>query len=262
MAINDQRIFDWIKRFQAAGWAVGLNSDRSIEQLQFYAKAFGTTGPIIGEKGNIVLFPGSKFPSIDPKITNIFDMVFAELVLRLRHELTENQVILGNPSTVLLQLNGCQPDQPFTVVVINTTRKTSFAINVKRVTKTGLLPDRVMLQRICRTVEDIFQNKFHIDPWTDINYDVYSSAIYHLPQASKANGVATLLKEGYTPPVVMVGDSMSDFMFMGPKQEPVIHLAVGNADPAYKEKCVYSARHHRTKGVVQCLSWLSKQKRQ
>jgi len=83
----------------------------------------------------------------------------------------------------------------------------------------------------------------------------YGILIVHARVTEKHCGISALSDRLKPDQLIMVGDSMSDFLGL----PYVMQYAVGNADPRYKSKAVFIAESPHTEGVLECLRHCSAQ---
>lgn len=240
-----------VARVQAAGHLVGLNSDTPVDSLRPIADQLGLRGPIIAERGQVMAgAPDALAISLDPEAAK-----FGELKSSVPDELCRRFsafVGLGDYRTVANQfVSLLSTSQPSTIgVIVNTLRSCSFGCWVRRRTTHSWVIDPAATDAVRRVVEDLGSELGPAwnDHWTDCNHEQGVLIIHH---RSSNKGRPRAALQGLFPsqPLVMIGDSLSDWLGPG-----VIHAAVGNAHPDYRARCQQRSDLSYTAGVIDILN--------
>jgi hydroxymethylpyrimidine pyrophosphatase-like HAD family hydrolase len=238
-----------INQLKAADWLIGLNSDTPLKPLQAWWRKLGLNGPIIAEKGAILWLPDEGQTLITSDTEDLFASL-REQVVELCLQVPGCLVVVGDATEFVrsvTHLTGCDS----CVVAVNAYRRCSLSFFVRTIGEQGKLgKDPVVARGIIGQI-GILSPRYPIlnDGQLDERYCIF---IVNAPDANKTKGACRLLRELPTEEVIMIGDSMSDFI-----DEPrVKHYAVGNASLGFKAKCEKVANRAYTEGVLELLDQL------
>lgn len=246
-----------LKKLIEKGLQIGLNSDSAISTLQNLSDKLELSGPIVAEKGAIVLFEGNK-RCIDIKtrrMKNVYEgflsMLFEECVLNKKLA-----VCTGNINPLFKALKGLKAEDRGldTLVLVNGTRESSFSFYCMERRSNSWDIRSEKLREFAEKALLITQKFYNIsDLDVDINPD-YGICIIHHKKTSKLGAIPYLQKLFPNNKIYMVGDSMSDF-----HDSSITHCAVGNATKEYKAKAKHVTKSKITEGVIDALKWIDKQ---
>ena len=226
--VTDENIGWYIRQAQAAGWSVGLNSDTPLEQLQWWRDQLCMTGPIIAEMGAVVECNGEV----------IYDTALNLAVERSKKQcydylLKRNKtaVITGNATkNVKSESYARSFDSDIeTFVYLNTTSMCSLRYFVRKRSVGGKLEvNDAATQRI-------YGELAHFDPSlvskTIDNNSESGLIIVSDGEITKRSGLKLLLSRCSIGRVVMVGNSINDYM----GQDIVEHYCVSNTEDSFKD---------------------------
>jgi hydroxymethylpyrimidine pyrophosphatase-like HAD family hydrolase len=252
---TDDRIYSAVAEAQAIGWKLGPHSDTPYEALHVWKERFGMNGPTIAEKGAVVEIDGR--PDVDAVVVE----AFAEARQRTTalFEAMDLRVWTGNPVEALRDgLKIGEVDER--VILMNGLSQASLRFFVRRVNDRGELEinrdDTAALVARAREVYPAFD-----DLGEDLNHK-YGLVIASLTRYTKRNGALRLMAARGLQQVVMVGNTMDDYLNGGATDKDIAyHGAVGNADPAFWLAADYGASRepegHTTGGAVEILHYLT-----
>lgn len=250
---------DAIRRAEAKGAIVGLNSDSGFPTLEQRANQIGIPGPIIAERGALV--QPTRGAPLTPLIPET--LRFLELRDRFLDALTFGQrtrqywVVLGDVNELAKALPPIPPRVlPAPVaVLVNGVRTCSLAFYVRKRVGDAWVKDGTALDDVIAILEEAGP---HCEPlWSardtlDRN-PTYGICIVHHKDTQKSRAVDWILAQAGDRPVYMIGNSKSDDL----KDSRVIQCAVGNASPEYKARCLEThgliAEQPLTAGVIELL---------
>lgn len=227
---------------------VGLNSDSPYLSLKGLHHEVQMQGPIISERGAMLHWPIKSLvertgPEIVENCTRIAD--------KLSEALQNNgsTVFSGDPGYILSELAARQHWEKS--IIINTLRTCSVCFYARKRSAYEVLFDNDLLDEAVCMLKVLLQNEFPnllAQAEFDVNRE-YGICILHSRYTNKLLAANHLLEQCGVSKIYMIGDSMSDYM-----HEPrIIHLAVANATPEFKNVSSYVAEHSITEGVIELL---------
>jgi hydroxymethylpyrimidine pyrophosphatase-like HAD family hydrolase len=237
-----------ISHCKDSGWLVGLNSDTPLKPLQIWWRKLCLNGPIIAERGAILWLPDGR-EVLTSNTEDLFTSLREE-VIKLLLRIPGSLVIVGDATEFIrnvTHLTGCDS----LVVAVNAYRRCSLSFFVRAVNDRGeLVKDPVMAKHVVEQIS-FLAHRYPVLSHGQLD-ERYCIFIINAPDTDKTKGVRRLLQELPSEEVIMVGDSMSDFI-----DEPQVkHYAVGNASLEFKAKCERVANRAYTEGVLELLNQL------
>ena len=253
--LTDNGINEAIKVAIAKGYRVGINSDSALPTCQAWYQRLGMNGAIVFEHGAAISLTGTDVttPSGHEQAGR-FDDLRQSLVQTLHSDTNELfvslvegvQVIRGKD--VLLDLD----PQIRELVLISPLRMWSLCLftRVRNNQFFDFAPELLALV-VAELKKIVAADSRFGNMWWDINPD-YSICILHDASTKKCRGVAKLLNETGGSQLIMIGNSMSDYI----GDPRVTQFAVANASAEYKQRSDRVASLPLTSGVVELLSQL------
>jgi hydroxymethylpyrimidine pyrophosphatase-like HAD family hydrolase len=244
--IIDSRFKATIREKISDGWWIGLNSDTPLRRLQVWWKSLGMNGPIVAEKGAVIWWPTTK-EVIVSQTSDIFSAFRREVILSLT-QMLEIGLFVGDSMEFIRSVQRIEGGNSV-FVALDAYRMCSLGIFVRRIEKGWLSNDYEAAERIRDQITPFVP--FHpLVSAIDFNPEYGFMSVNSL-DADKTIGVKALLEKwGATSKLIMVGDSIADYIEL----PGVLHFAVGNARPEYKEKAHRIATRNYTEGCVELLS--------
>ena len=248
-----------LRRAEARGAIIGLNSDSAYDTLQKRAVAHGIKGPVIAERGALIArSPDEKVlcASAEAREFRKFRQVFLR-TLTTGANLARYLTVVGHVNEVANRLpklptNGCVNG---IAVLINGLRQCSMSFFVRKQCRTGWTKDVPALDGVIDIAALIGRKKFP-KLWAmrdiDRNPD-YGICVYHHRDTQKSMACDPLVKLFGDREIYMVGNSMSDFM----DDSRVKHCAVENASPEFKKRCILIADQERTRGAIELIGQIT-----
>jgi hydroxymethylpyrimidine pyrophosphatase-like HAD family hydrolase len=239
-----------VRRAQAQGWLVGLNSDAPVIRLAERAREWGLDGPIVAELGSIIVPNPHDLTPIwqDIRHMGVFNKIRGEFLQRGLAEHPDAIFTLSDKEEVLLALENMTPETVKSWVILHGLRQHSLAFYAYKVGPRGIAFDLPRLKSLAGLAAHLFEQTTRKNPLIDVNDD-YGICIIHEPRASKRKAVRAL-KENFGQ-IVMVGNSMSDFL----NSPTIVQCAVYNAHQELKKRSDYVAISPLTTGAIECLDW-------
>ena len=239
-----------VRRAQEQGWLVGLNSDSPIDRLADRAREWALDGPIVGELGNVIVPSPQDLKPLweDRSYRLVFDKIKGTFLQRGLVEHPDVIFTLSDKEEVLQALMNMSPVSTKTWVIVHGLRKHSLAFYAYKIGPRGLSFDKRRLRDLAGLAVHLFDQETRYNPLVDVNDD-YGICIIHEPRASKRKAVP-VLKEHFGP-IVMVGNSMSDFL----DDPTIVQCAVSNAHQELKNRSSFVASTPLTTGAIECLDW-------
>lgn len=244
--INDQRFKAVIQTKIGEGWWVGLNSDTPLKRLQSWWKSLEMNGPIVAEKGAVIWWPNAQETRVS-QTSEIFSALRKDATLLLA-QTPEIGLFVGDSTEFIKSVKGIiGRDSIF--VALDAYRVCSLGLFARQIKDGLLLKDSATAEKIRDLITPLLPNHPLVSP-IDLNLEHCFMSVNSL-DADKTTGVRVLLEKwGMASEVIMVGDSMADYL----KLPQVCHFAVGNAQPAFREKADRIATKNYTEGCVELLS--------
>lgn len=242
--VTDERIYPTVQRLQQKGWRIGLSSDTPYEGLKIWQDRFGMRGPMIAERGAIVV----------NNDTVRYDEATAAAFARTTQaaaEIATKRYVFWQGNPVEAMRGGLRIGEPGdTAVLLNNLRRCSFSYFVRRVETDGAL--RIANDRTAAVAAE-FRDCYpdFADVEEDVNDD-YGIVIVSRASTTKRHGTQQLMGSLGVNRVAMLGNSMGDYI----GEDIADQFAVGNADPPYADLSVYQAPSPYTTGVCELLEYL------
>lgn len=236
------------------GVMVGLCSDSSILSLRQWHDCLGLTGPLIGERGAVVWdssFAHAEFVDVNETLwlQNLRGSFLAQATVRF----PEVTLVVGD-ATKFIKHSAVFPSMTRNVLAVNSFRMASFSFFARQLSNESFLEsDAFLLEEASNLTEELVASfgRRRSELFWDENPE-YGILIVHNQSTEKHRGVTFLKNNTDYREVVMVGDSVADYLNL----PDVMQFAVCNASKQYKEKCGYVSKDSFTAGVVDCLRQL------
>jgi hydroxymethylpyrimidine pyrophosphatase-like HAD family hydrolase len=246
--LTDPQLRDVIAQKQSEGWQIGLNSDSPLRTLNYWAQHLGLNGPIISERGAEVLFPED-----DARI--VFTRSGAAIRELRRHliakclDLPETEFVCGDALAFIRSVKVLPYTLASTLIAYNGLRRYSILFFVRKIAPQSgdLLLDTALLREVVRNIDaDLAASELVAEGRSDPDYSVFSRSP---SDVTKGSAVLQVSRECHVDRMVMIGDSMSDFV-----DDPSVELyAVGNASHDFQKACSYVAPSRYSQGVREIL---------
>ncbi len=253
-SITTKRIFGAISIMQEGGWTLGLNSDTPLLPLQEWhnSSPFSSfkglhpkiNGPIIAEKGALVQFTdGTRIA-----LSNAQEIIMQtkEMLVKKFVSISENTLFIGD-ATEFVHVGRWITGYSNVLIALNNLRQYSLSFFVRGIRNRyeGLIMDRELFREILGQIQPLIPNEL-----VQSQSEEYCIFLLHPRDCNKTQGVAEIItKESYDR-VIMIGDSINDFIDL----PNVDTMAVGNAQQALKDVAVYVAKETYSFGVAEILT--------
>lgn len=237
---------------QEAGWHIGLNSDTPFLPLQGWHtpthsnpfKSLSMNGPIIAEKGALVqLTDGTKI--VLSKAQEIM-MQTKEMLVKNFMSVPENTLFIGD-ATEFVSLGRWITGYSEVLIALNNLRQYSLSFFVRRIRNwcQELVKDADLFRKILEQIQPLIPKEL-----VQSQSEEYCIFLLHPQDCSKTQAVAEIIKKESYDRVVMIGDSINDFIDL----PNVDTMAVGNAQQALKEVATYVAEDDYARGVGEIIT--------
>lgn len=237
-----------IKRLSKRGFLFGLNSNRSLEDVQLIYTKFGLNGPLVLENGTYFkrtltdkeIFLIAKHPNIS-QITRVAIESFAKINnLNATIALTDTVKIIKNEKWLKTIAQG---------IFANCFRKYSGSVHLFKYGQRDL----VTAKKLGKYLKSYFaKNNLRID----IEIPRYSDNIVFWPRGCDKGTALKKLKKYYPNySFAMVGDDLADLKTLGQLQ---YFFAVANAQAEVKRVANFVSKRAYTQGVIDILNHLEK----
>lgn len=256
--INDQyettvhkRVFvDAVETAQERGIEIGLSSDSPMTTLQAFASEYGITGPLVCEKGNLVVINGEKICTNTTAI--LLGEVKHELYSRLlpRTMTGELTIAIGavNALTKTVLASNGRDNESDAMVLINGLREASFSCFCLERDACVWKHSPRYLEEMSELALDIALGGFSVSDVAVDRNPTFSICIIHHRLTHKLLAIPHIRKAMPGVKIFMVGDSMSDY-----HDNSITHCAVSNASDNFKKLANIIASRPHTKGVIEIL---------
>jgi len=244
--IHDKQRFQQIIQAKISqGWIIGLNSDTPLRRLRRWRESLSMNGPIVAERGAVAWWPDEQH--IVSEKADIFAAFRESLIQRLLQQ-EEYALFFGDNTEFIKSVNRIAVGDSV-IIALDAYRKCSIGMFVRRVVNQELVCDISIAKNIQRLLESTSPSSFLVSA-IDFNERICFLCVND-PEVDKSRGVDVLLEKWGKPPhVYMIGDTMADYLNL-----PEVHqLAVGNAQPDYKEKAERIAVNNFAQGCIELLS--------
>ncbi|MFE7797986.1 HAD family hydrolase [Nocardia sp. NPDC057440] len=237
-------IYAAIEAAQAAGWTIGLNSDTPYEALCVWVTRLGITGPIVAENGAVIGVDGHLW--YDHETADKFAESRRVILGGLLGD--DIGVWSGNPVEAIRNGEVTIPAE-MPLVMVNTLRRCSLSLHIRRGSRDGLLLDTDLTEVIADRVASAYPD--FSDLIVDKNHD-YGVIIVQRAGFTKRLGVQRLMEKIDAPRVIMIGNSISDYL----GDDLAMHIAVADATEALKQRADRVTEAPLTGGVSEALHQL------
>jgi hydroxymethylpyrimidine pyrophosphatase-like HAD family hydrolase len=244
--MNDDRFKSVIQTKINEGWHIGLSSNTPLKRLQSWWGSLGMNGPIVAEKGAIVWWPNIRAIQVSQS-SEVFSAFRNEVILTLART-PDVGFLFGDNAEFIRSVNKMISNDSI-FVALDAYRICSLGLFVRKIRDNLLVKDHVAAETILELITPILPSHPLISQ-IDLNLEWCFLGVNPL-DADKSSGVRVLLEKwAMTPEVIMVGDSIADYVDL----PQVRHFAVGNAQPAFKSRADRIATRNYTQGCVELLS--------
>lgn len=247
--ISPDRIAAKASQLEADGHIFGLMSDSAFETLSGWMTTFGFHGPVISEKGALIVFPTGD------QITTVQECVdwlrFTATVRQALQSIFPSSFIVKDDYRKFISVSGNVPPTSDVVFIINPYRKHSFGMHVRQVDIHGnKVIEPELFQKVAASLVESLGKTFDLTQLTIDANPMYCVMIVHENQVCKSAAIP-LLRAAYPEhQIVMIGDGETDAELKG----AVNNLwAVGNATQSLKDIADRVAHNTITSGVLELL---------
>ncbi len=243
-----------VARAQTRGYEIGLNSDSSLMTLQHQAELWGMKGPIIAEKGGVILANIACEPFYTIKEAEYFFTFRKKVVERLMDD-NKYLVVTGSVNTIANKLPSYSAVEvlPQVSILINSLRLRSFSCYVReRVDNKWQTTTRSLDEVVNILLEIGVENGVECQ-WNIDKNILYGICIIHHRLTEKSIATEQFTVDSNV--IYMIGNSMSDYL--GDKK--IIHCGVANASSDFKACCQFIAKEKRTAGVIELIKKITEE---
>ncbi len=243
--VTDDQLMDTVSSAQENGWRIGLSSDTPHSTMKRWAARFGMNGPIIAEKGAFTSYKEFRASTA----AHTYD--FRKLRNAFLDDVSETGAIVVRGEPVQILQSGEQIGDPGeTVVLINDFREYSVGYFTRAVGEDGNLKiDNDSTDEFANIIRSHYPDDLNFDE--DLNHQHGLMIISH-EGMNKRVGTIEMTKMIDVGRIAMIGNSIADYV----GNDIALHLAVGNANPDFKEVADYVANDPVTSGVIEAISML------
>jgi len=189
------------------------------------------------------------------ELLSFFYELKMEFINRLHEESPDLNIHLGDSEAFFHPVKNLMTGQECSFLMMSGSRKFSIGYNVfqKDHNQSERL-SRLLLEQSSEILKQLFQEMAGTPPDMGI-YNSNSACILHYPGTEKANATNRLIADGLVEEIHMIGDSTQDYLG---KNSILRHYAVGNAQSAFSEICIFQSEKPHTGGVIDIIDWILK----
>lgn len=254
LTVPEDEFCQMVRVLAGEGVLVGLCSDSSILSLRQWADCLGLTGPLIGERGAVVWDHQLRVREIVDAPSTAWLQEFRGMFLSAMSARFPGVTLVVGDATEFIRRGVTFPSMFSQVLVVNSFREASFSFFARSYSdgSSELKPDVMLLKNVAKLTDELMVSlgKKREELFWDESLE-YGILIVHALATEKRRGVAFIAGRLVPQQVVMVGDSMADYLNL----PEVLQFAVSNASLDYKEKCTFVSKHSFTKGVIEGLKY-------
>jgi hydroxymethylpyrimidine pyrophosphatase-like HAD family hydrolase len=251
LTVPKNQLHEVVRQLAHKGIEVGLCSDSSILSLRQWHDCLGLTGPLVGERGAVIWHSSLvQAEPVDIKETLWLQNLRGSFLAQATVRFPEITLVVGD-ATKFIKHRTVFQSMTRNILVVNSFRIASFSFFARQLSNGFVLKkDPFLLEEASRFAEELVvslgRNRDGL--FWDENPE-YGILIVHSQSTEKHRGVTFLERNFDYQEIVMVGDSIADYLNL----PNVTQFAVGNASVLYKEKCDYVSKDLFTAGVIDCL---------
>lgn len=253
---NEDQLRPYIQQQEKKSRLFGLNSNRALEDLLPVAEQFGINGPLVGENGLFVYYPGTKETEylLDSALLEelVETKVAAENAIRdMLMKQFQGRVHWENVDTVetLSQGNSKTRYAEGDIVVLNNKfRKYTVSAHIKlcRGGEFVALPEED-IHGIVTAIQQMLSDKKS----TVVYSSAFGNILLYTNRVSKRTAVEKLRQDRFKRALIYaIGDELSDYYMI---KDIGTFLTVGNAPDETKKKAVKIAEKSFAQGVLELL---------
>lgn len=249
--ITDIKVIDSMKKMQNEGWILGLNSDTPLQALKIWSERFGLNGPIIAERGGVVMFNGKSY--YDDNLQKVFEKSKFKIIETAKN--LPNSFIWEGDQIDLIRRGEKLPEAALsTAILVNNLRLTSTSFHIRKVEFDGRLTNN---REIYETTVKKLRCSYPEIPNLMIDENPeYGIVILSSSKINKRAGTKSIMELASWNQIGMVGDSDSDFI----GHDIAVQYAVANSTNDYKQKADYLAKSSYSTGVKEICDLLIRKK--
>lgn len=232
------------------GWQVGLHSDTPIARLAQQAATWHMNGPLVGELGNIIVPNHDDLVPMweDEELRAAFEAIRPPFLARGQAQHPGIKFEVGNSRVARDALFRQEHFADERWALVDSLRQYSLSFYCLTVGPDHRGFDGETLASLAGIGAHLFDQILGENPKIDLNPQ-YGICIIHGPRAKKHRALPAL--KAHYGPIVMIGNSMSDFL----NDPDVIQCAVGNASDELKQRSAFVASSPLTTGAIEALNW-------
>jgi len=130
-----------IKVMTAAGWEIGLMSDRPQNELMEFSDELGMNGPLLAELGNVLIYPRLDickcWRTYDER--SKMSMFTKRAIITLMEKFPNLPILLSSNVRQFREFQNLNWPREKVIAAVHTQRRTSFLVNVHRYGPDGLM---------------------------------------------------------------------------------------------------------------------------
>jgi hydroxymethylpyrimidine pyrophosphatase-like HAD family hydrolase len=234
--LDDEEFKLLIHKRQKEGWLIGLNSDTPYKRLHKWQRSLGMNGPIVAERGAVIWWNDELIQVSKANVifTNLRQNAIIEFSQRL-----DTSLFVGDSTEFIKSVRQVKSSDSI-LIAIDSYRMCSLGVFVRKIADDGTLR---ISSETTQSIADILTRLIVEDPLVspmDLSGIPYGFINFSPTDANKSLGVQALIKKWHNiSEIVMVGDSINDYISLSLPFPKIRHFAVSNASSEYKSKSEY-----------------------
>ena len=238
--LQNPDVINSMAELQKRGWVLGLNSDTPVSALKNWGNILGLQGPIIAEKGGVVMFDEQIY--FDKKIQEEFKKSRADII-EIAKKIPNIFIWEGDQVDLLKRKEKLPQAALSTAILISNLRLLGISFHIREVDINGtLINNKEKFKNIISELRSSYPKTDDLE--IDENPE-YGIVILSSSKTNKRNGAKRVMELASWTNIGMVGDSISDYL----GDDIAVQYAVANSSPEYKQRSKFLATQSYSNGV-------------
>jgi HAD superfamily hydrolase (TIGR01484 family) len=230
------------KLLEQKGVLLGINSNRSLEDVLPVIKIFGITGPLILENGTYCIFNESEIFFVQRPKYNINKNIL-KIVRKFADE-NGVKLLFGDTVKLLKNINSNEK-----LILMNSFRKYSASVHI--------FSDGIRNRELAKKIFSLLKKQLNSKSLNVSLSNSSHSITCNIKKGSKTEAIKKIRSYFPDTKIYAIGNSVEDSLTMKYTDG---FFAVANAEKEVQKKAIYVATKTYTQGVVEILRLIEKKK--